>query len=113
MKGQNTMGLDVWFRQDVARILAATQATLARAQGALPSLDPDQAGTYQRGFADALQAIALAFGLDAPGPVPAARTFSDPPFVVMERDPVQTSHVYSIVQSDLQDRNCPEREAVP
>jgi hypothetical protein len=60
------MGLDVWFRQDVARILASTQKTLAQAQGAIPPLDPERAGAYQEGFADALAAVAVAFGLSGP-----------------------------------------------
>ena len=64
------MGLDVWFRQDIARILASTQETLAQAQGAVPPLDPEQAGAYQQGFADALQSVAVAFGLSATSGVP-------------------------------------------
>lgn len=67
------MGLDVWFRQDVARILASTQETLAQAQGAVPPLDPERAGAYQQGFADALQAVSVAFGLNATTGGPAAR----------------------------------------
>ena len=66
------MGLDVWFRQDVARILTSTQETLAQAQGAVPPLDPERAGAYQQGFADALQAVALAFGLGGPSGGPAS-----------------------------------------
>ena len=60
------MGLDVWFRDDVARILASTQETLAQAHGAVPPLDPERAGAYQQGFVDALKSVAVAFGLDVP-----------------------------------------------
>jgi hypothetical protein len=68
------MGLDVWFRQDVARILASTQETLAQAQGAVPPLDPERAGAYRQGFADALQSVAVAFGLSATSGVPGVRS---------------------------------------
>ncbi|MFN2169040.1 MAG: hypothetical protein ACK2U9_22640, partial [Anaerolineae bacterium] len=64
---------DVWFRQDVARILASTQETLAQAQCAVPPLDPERAGAYQQGFADALQVVAVAFGLSATAGVPDVR----------------------------------------
>jgi hypothetical protein len=76
------MGLDVWFRQDVARILASTQETLASSLGAVPPLDRDLSGIYRQGFSDALQAIAVAFGLQAPGSVPAPRAFADPPLAL-------------------------------
>ena len=107
------MGLDVWFRQDVARILASTQETLAQAQGAVPPLDPERAGAYQQGFAAALQSVAVAFGLDAPGPVPPPRTFSGPPSVVMARAPRQTSCVYTISGDGQQDRRRLEQEDLP
>ena len=62
------MGLDVWFRQDVARVLASTQETLASSFSAVPPLDQELSGAYRQGFSDALKAIAVAFGLsDAPG----------------------------------------------
>jgi hypothetical protein len=107
------MGLDVWFRQDVARILASTQETLAQAQGAVPPLDPERAGAYQQGFADALQSVALAFGLDDPGLVPAPRTFSGPPAVAMVEAPLQTSCVYTIVGNGQRSRLRPAQEDVP
>ena len=51
------MGLDLWFRQDVARILASVgQAASRHAQG-----------EYKRGYNDALADVALAFGLVTPG----------------------------------------------
>jgi len=76
------MALDVWFRQDVARILASTQETLANSLGAVPPLDRELSGVYRQGFSDALQAVAVAFGLQAPGSVPAPRVFADPPLVL-------------------------------
>lgn len=60
------MGLDVWFRQDVARILASTQETLGRARDAMPVLDAERASAYEQGFEDALRVVAVAFGLGAP-----------------------------------------------
>ena len=107
------MGLDVWFRQDVARILASTQETLAQTQGAVPPLDPERAGAYQRGFVAALQSVAVAFGLDAPGPAAPPRTFSDPSFVMMAKAPRQTSCVYTISGDGRQGGRCPEQEELP
>ena len=50
------MGLDLWFRDDVARILAALARTAARAP----------AGEYQHGYIDALGDVAASFGIAAP-----------------------------------------------
>lgn len=56
------MGLDLWFRADVARILQATdQAMQDTAREG--SVDP----AYRRGFQSALRAVATAFGLTAVG----------------------------------------------
>lgn len=65
------MGLDIWFPQDVARILAATHETMVSAMAgasidATAPADPDVAAAYQKGFADALRAVAIAFGVAAP-----------------------------------------------
>jgi hypothetical protein len=69
------MALDVWFQEDVARILTATQETMSSSMRAVSPLDPQVGAVYQQGFADALRAVAIAFGV---GPVavrgPAART---------------------------------------
>ena len=108
------MGLDVWFRQDVARILASTQGTLAQAQGAVTPLDPERANAYRQGFADALQSVAVAFGLERPGSVPAPRSFAGPAFVKMpEPTPVQTSCVYSISGSELVEGRFSDGEDLP
>jgi hypothetical protein len=66
------MALDVWFREDVARILTATQETLRGfadfRSDSMPAADAPAAEAtqaYQQGFGDALRAIALAFGVAA------------------------------------------------
>jgi hypothetical protein len=60
------MGLDLWFREDVVRILAATHETMRASTGAQPALDSELADAYQRGFVDALRAVGIAFGVAAP-----------------------------------------------
>lgn len=55
------MGLDLWFKEDVARILAATQETMQASQAA-SVVNED----YQQGFRDAIHAVAVAFGAAAP-----------------------------------------------
>ena len=57
------MGLDLWFRQDVARIMAATWETMQATRGAVASPDDRIARAYERGFEDALRALGVAFGL--------------------------------------------------
>ena len=56
------MGLDMWFREDVMRILVSThetmQASLRASSGGGEGRD-----AYERGFVDALRVVALAFGL--------------------------------------------------
>jgi hypothetical protein len=72
------MGLDLWFQQDVARILAATHETMRSSMGAAPPLDPELAESYQQGFGDALHAVAVAFGVAVPAgrePDPLAATW--------------------------------------
>jgi hypothetical protein len=44
------MGLDLWFAQDVARILASTHETMAASMRATAPLDAEMAEAYQRGF---------------------------------------------------------------
>jgi hypothetical protein len=60
------MGFDVWFVQDVARILAATQQTMSATMEATPALDQAQAAAYTQGFSDAIRAVAVAFGVAVP-----------------------------------------------
>lgn len=61
------MALDLWFREDISRILASTHETMRASAGAVPTLDPELSATYRRGFLDALRAVAIAFGVVVPG----------------------------------------------
>ena len=60
------MGLDLWFREDVVRILASTQETMRNSIAASPPLDTMVADSYRDGFDDALRSVAVAFGICAP-----------------------------------------------
>lgn len=60
------MGLDMWFREDVQRILASTLEVQRNSARALTPLDAEAATAYQRGFVDALMAVAVAFGIWPP-----------------------------------------------
>jgi hypothetical protein len=61
------MGLDLWFRDDVARLLASTYETMLASSDAIAPLAPEVAQVYHQGFIDALYAVAVAFGVGAPG----------------------------------------------
>ncbi|MBN1137700.1 MAG: hypothetical protein JXM73_14025, partial [Anaerolineae bacterium] len=63
-------GLDLWFPDDVKRILASTHETMAASMRAAPPLNPQTAEAYQQGFIDALRAVAVAFGVAAPAQPP-------------------------------------------
>ncbi len=63
------MGLDMWFREDVTRILASTLEVMRNSARSVAPLDVEAATTYQRGFVDALLAVAVAFGVRPPGAV--------------------------------------------
>ena len=60
------MGLDLWFREDIVRILASTQETMRNSIAASPPLDSMVADSYRDGFDDALRSVAVAFGICAP-----------------------------------------------
>jgi hypothetical protein len=60
------MGLDLWFREDVARILASTKEGMRAVMGSASPLDPELAEAYRKGFSDALQTVGVAFGVSAP-----------------------------------------------
>ncbi len=60
------MGLDLWFRDDVMRILASAHETMQACTGAVGPISPELSETYRQGFVDALRAIAIAFGVAAP-----------------------------------------------
>jgi hypothetical protein len=58
------MSLDLWFRQDCERILTSVLTTMQASQAATA---PNE--EYQQGFADAIRAVAMAFGLTAPSQI--------------------------------------------
>jgi len=65
------MGLDLWFREDVVRILASVQETLSASVEAtrlgeaetVQGRQIEVAEAYQQGFADALRVVGIAFGV--------------------------------------------------
>ena len=59
-------GLDVWFADDVSRILASAHETLTASLRGAPPLDVERAEAYQQGFVDALRAVAVGFGVLPP-----------------------------------------------
>jgi len=61
------VALDLWFRDDVARILASTHETMRGTAGSVTPLDEQRASAYQQGFEDALRSVAVAFGVAVPG----------------------------------------------
>lgn len=60
------MGLDLWFREDVTRILASAYETMQASTGAVDPQYPEVATIYRQGFVDALRTMAVAFGVSAP-----------------------------------------------
>jgi hypothetical protein len=62
------MGLDLWFKEDVARILASNHETMRAMSDAVHASSSEAAYNYRQGFEDALRAVALAFGVAAPPP---------------------------------------------
>jgi hypothetical protein len=90
------MGLDIWFREDVARILAAACETRRSTARAAPPLDPDWAEAYGQGFDDALAALAVAFGLRGshPRPPSACSVRVSDPCLEEDRNPVQGEICY-------------------
>jgi len=72
------MGLDLWFRADVARILQATHEAMCSTaavmgDGLVDDADgQERAAGYRQGFGAALRAVATAFGLTEgiPGGMP-------------------------------------------
>jgi hypothetical protein len=59
------MGLDLWFREDVQRILLSAHETMQATMSA--SARREGTAAYEQGFVDALRAVALAFGLNLSG----------------------------------------------
>jgi hypothetical protein len=62
------MTLDLWFREDVTRILASTYDAMRASTRAASTEDSGEMGLYRQGFTDALRAVAVAFGVGTPNP---------------------------------------------
>jgi hypothetical protein len=60
------MALDLWFREDVARILTSTYETMVSTSVAMGAARPELTAAYQQGFSDALRAVGMAFGVAIP-----------------------------------------------
>lgn len=61
-------GLELWFREDIARILASTHKAMVASTSMCASAPPDpETAIYQQGFVDALRALGVAFGVVPPG----------------------------------------------
>ena len=65
------MGLDLWFREDVVRLLAATLETMRASTWAMQDAgattgNREVADGYRQGFADAVRAVGVAFGVALP-----------------------------------------------
>lgn len=64
------MGLDLWFRDDVARIIASAWESYQATASSVPvetmtESEQARAYAYGRGWADALRAMSVAFGLSS------------------------------------------------
>ena len=62
------MALDLWFREDVARILASAHETMRASTASWSHCSPKLATAYQQGFLDALRSVGIAFGIATPAP---------------------------------------------
>ncbi|MEJ2736077.1 MAG: hypothetical protein P8189_21325 [Anaerolineae bacterium] len=62
------MPLDLWFREDVARILASAHETMQASTAGWSRVSPSLATVYRQGFDDALRAVGIAFGVANPTP---------------------------------------------
>jgi hypothetical protein len=57
------MGLDLWFKDDVVRILASVHQAMASTSRAVVARQPERDQAYQQGFIDALRTVGVAFGV--------------------------------------------------
>ena len=62
------MALDLWFREDVARLLASAHETMRASTAGWSHVSPRLVTAYQQGFMDALRVVGIAFGVAAPAP---------------------------------------------
>lgn len=90
------MGMDLWFPDDVKRILASTYETMAASMHASVPLDPEMAGAYQQGFVDALRVVGVAFGVAAPGQLPGSARSPFAPRTIDTEPGGGNSRVYSL-----------------
>lgn len=60
------MGLDLWFQEDVARILASVHETMLASTEAVSAASAEGSSAYRQGFQDSLRAVAVAFGVAPP-----------------------------------------------
>ena len=60
------MPLDMWFSHDVQRILDSTYETMRSGTQVGYDRDNLSVAEYERGFADALRVMAMAFGVQDP-----------------------------------------------
>jgi hypothetical protein len=64
------MGLDLWFQEDVARMLASVHETMLASTDAVSDDDLRDTQAYRQGFLDSLRALAVAFGVRLPPSLP-------------------------------------------
>jgi len=59
------MGLDIWFKEDIANALIAADEAASATAAALSEVtnDPERLRTYREGYRAALTTLALAFGI--------------------------------------------------
>ena len=57
------MAVNLWFREDVVRILVSVQETMVSSLSAVPALEPELAAAYQQGFEAAVRSMTIAFGV--------------------------------------------------
>jgi hypothetical protein len=60
------MAVDIWFREDVVRILASTQETMVNSVSAVAPIESGVTDAYQQGFDAALLSVGIAFGVCPP-----------------------------------------------
>jgi hypothetical protein len=102
------MSLDLWFREDVARVLwSAHEAMSASFQAAAPSR-PGGANAYRQGFEDALQAAGVAFGVALPR-VEHSHPFASEEPLYQAREGREQGGRFSLLQTAKQRVN-PKRE---
>jgi hypothetical protein len=60
------MGLDLWFREDVTRILASAYEAMGATMEAVSPKSSGEPNAYHRGYVDALRTVGIAFGVAIP-----------------------------------------------